>query len=346
MRKTASSVLVVIVIVAALGSVLSLGFSQSEETSIDYSDNSHWLSLPENTDKPVDIFYVYPTVWHKISENEADICRIDNATMLEGAPQAFAIQATAFETVGNIFAPYYRQVDAAVCLSLSIEDQIEMLSGAPKQDLFDALDYYFENYNEGRPFILAGHSQGSDMLLFVLSEYMKEHPEVYDRMIAAYVIGYSVTDNYLLNNPHLKFAEGAGDTGVIISYNTEAPGVQADNPVLLENANVINPVSWVRDETPASASESMGSLINGQYIEHFADATIDLERGVVVCSTADINEFSSNNGLFPLGVYHSQDYPLYYYDIRANAELRAANFLGSSSLESLSAISDELQETA
>lgn len=346
MRKTASSVLVVLVIVAALGSAVSLGFSQAEETSIDYSDDSHWLSLPEYADKPVDIFYIYPTVWHKISENEPDICRIDNATMLEGAPQAFAIQATAFETVGNIFAPYYRQVDAAVCLSLSLEDQIEILSGAPKQDLFDALDYYFENYNEGRPFILAGHSQGSDMLLFVLSEYMKEHPEVYDRMIAAYVIGYSVTDNYLLNNPHLKFAEGAGDMGVIISYNTEAPGVQADNPVLLENANVINPISWVRDETPASASESLGSLINGQYVEHFADATIDPERGVVLCSTIDINEFSSNNGLFPLGVYHSQDYPLYYYDIRANAELRTANFLELSGLENSPEQTDELQEAA
>ena len=116
MRKIASSVLVVLVVVAALGSVVSLGFSQSEETRIDYSDNSHWLSLPENADKPVDIFYVYPTVWHKVSENEPDICTIDNATMLEGAPKAVELQATAFESAGNIFAPYYRQVGAAVCL--------------------------------------------------------------------------------------------------------------------------------------------------------------------------------------------------------------------------------------
>ena len=58
MRKTASSVLAVLVIVAALGSAVSLGFSQAEETSIDYSDDSHWLSLPENTEKPVNIFYI------------------------------------------------------------------------------------------------------------------------------------------------------------------------------------------------------------------------------------------------------------------------------------------------
>lgn len=344
MKRVASSILVALVVVAALGSVVSLGFSQSEETNIDYSDESHWLSLPESIDEPVDIFYVYPTAWHKINQNEPDICRIDNITMLEGASRVFETQATAFETVGNIFAPYYRQADAAVCLSLSLEDQNAMLSGAPKQDLFDALDYYFENYNEGRPFILAGHSQGSNMLLFVLSEYMDSHPDLYERMIAAYVIGYSVTDEYLSDNPHLRFAEGAGDTGVIISYNTEAPGIQADNPVLLENANVINPISWVRDETTAPASESMGSSIDGVYTEHFADATIDLERGVLVCSTADIEKFSSNNGLFPSGVYHSQDYPFYYYDIRANAELRAANFLGLSGLEASSDLSGDLQE--
>jgi uncharacterized protein YneF (UPF0154 family) len=60
------------------------------------------------------------------------------------------------------------------------------------------------NYNNGRPFILAGHSQGSNILLYLLSEYMKDNPKVYDRMIAAYVIGYSVTDQYLSENPHLN----------------------------------------------------------------------------------------------------------------------------------------------
>lgn len=44
-------------------------------------------------------------------------------------------------------------------------------------------------------------------------------------MIATCVIGYSITPEYLAKNPHLKFAKEAKDTGVIISYNTEAPQV-------------------------------------------------------------------------------------------------------------------------
>lgn len=71
-------------------------------------------------------------------------------------------------------------------------------------------------------------------------------------MIAAYVIGYSVTDEYLTENPHLKFAEGADDIGVVISYNTEGPGNNGKhNAVVTEGAVSINPLNWKRDTTYA-----------------------------------------------------------------------------------------------
>jgi hypothetical protein len=46
------------------------------------------------------------------------------------------------------------------------------------------------------------------------------------------LLGYSITDDYLAENPHLKFASGSGDTGVIISYNTEAPVIEGSNGVV------------------------------------------------------------------------------------------------------------------
>ena len=79
-------------------------------------------------------------------------------------------------------------------------------------------------------------------------------------MIAAYVIGYSVTKDYLAQNTHLKFAAGANDTGVIVSYNTEAPVVSGDNPVLLDGGISINPISWTLDETLAVAGNNLGSM--------------------------------------------------------------------------------------
>ncbi len=317
----------IILTIAAMIACVSCSAAAAQPQAVSYADAAHWVALPTNADKPVDVFYLYPTVWAKRSENDPNICEIDNKLMLAGGKAAYQKQATAFEITGNVYAPYYRQADAAYCLSISDEEQTKLLDGIPKADVFASLDYYFENYNNGRPFILAGHSQGSNMLLFVLSEYMKEHPDIYKRMVAAYVIGYSVTDEFLQKNTHLKFAQGAEDTGVIISYNTEAPNVTEENIVLEKGARAINPITWTTDETRAEASQSLGARIEGSKVENFADAKVDLKRGVVTCSTVNPEDYYEPDGLFAKGVYHGQDYPFYYYDIEANAQLRANRYL-------------------
>ena len=78
-------------------------------------------------------------------------------------------------------------------------------------------------------------------------------------MIAAYAIGYSITAEYLAKNPHLKFAEGPNDTGVIIAYNTEAPQIEGPNLMVTLGAISINPITWTREETLATANESLGA---------------------------------------------------------------------------------------
>lgn len=320
----------------------SASAAPESSAATDYSKAGNWLSLPSAPDKEVDVFYLYPTAYFKSADTDPNVCSIDNATMVKNAKSAFQRQATAFETVGNIYAPYYRQADAAYCLSLSASEQDALLGGVTKSDVFAAFDFYIKNYNHGRPFILAGHSQGSNMLVYLLSEYMEGHPEVYDRMVAAYVIGYSVTDDYLSENPHLKFAERADDTGVIISYNTEAPTIEGNNPVVLSGAQVINPITWTRTETLATADQNLGSIMlnsdgsvvlndKGEFdrVMNYADARVDTEKGVLICSTADVDTLAPGNAVFGKGVFHSFDYPFYYYDIRRNAEDRVKSYLAS-----------------
>lgn len=305
-------------------------------TVIDYSKTENLLSTPLSTEKGVDVFYVYPTAWTKAHRRDSDICEINNPSMLEGSRLTFEAQASAFESVGNIYSPYYRQADISCYNDLSLEERYKVIGGIPASDIISAFDYYIKNYNNGRPFILAGHSQGSNVLLFLLSKYMKENPLVYKRMVAAYVIGYSVTKDYLEKNPHLKFAEGSDDTGVIISYNTEAPGVTGKNIVLLPGAISINPINWSREEIQASKEENLGSLtiddvwrVLSYNVKNYADARVNKERGVVVCSTVDAEILAPENETFAKGVYHSYDYPFYYYNIRENAERRAKIFLNS-----------------
>ncbi len=337
MNQTAKCLLILCLVVLT-GLFSGCGSSTAnagENSAPDYSKSQNWLSLPSTAGKSVDVFYVYPTEYNKIEKTDPMICEIDNPSMIKGANQAYQRQATAFETVGNIYAPYYRQASAEV-LSLPLDEQTAIVGGIPTSDVTAAFDYYIKNYNNGRPFILAGHSQGSNILVFLLSDYMKQHPDVYKRMVAAYVIGYSITGDYLTNNPHLKFAEGADDTGVIISYNTESPDFTGTNPVVLPGALVINPITWTRDETEATAAQSSGSItlnadgtvaLDVVPVMNFADAKIDKAKGVLICSSVTPEILAPGNELVATGFYHTFDYPLYYFNIKENAANRVKNFL-------------------
>ena len=330
-------------------SFFSLGCGSDNSDAIDYSKSENWLSLPATADlnHDVDVFYVYPTEYFAAPGGPL-IGEINDPNMVAGAQSAFQKQATAFETIGNINAPYYRQADAVRVLSLStVDDVYGVISGSPASDVTDAFDYYIKHYNNGRPFILVSHSQGSTVVALLLEDYLKDHPLIYRRMIAAYAIGWSFTPDYFERNPHLKFAEGPNDTGVIISYNTQAPVFTGKNPVVFPGAMAINPITWTRGGELASASQNLGSLrldATGHVIipvqpnlMNFADAQIThidantsavdptSNTAVVFCST--VNPATINTQPLAPGFYHNYDYPFYYEDIRENATHRTERFL-------------------
>jgi hypothetical protein len=323
------ALLVSLTLVACGGGGGSDGPGASESprpAATDYSVPAHWLSLPAAIDKEVDVFYLYPTAWSSSNPNP-QICAINEPSMLVQAPAAFARQATAFETVGNIYAPYYRQDNS------SSIDRWNTIAGIPTLDATAAFDYYIRHYNNDRPFILLGHSQGATVMTNLLSGYLRDHPFVHRRMIAAYVIGSPITTAYLADNPHLRFAEGPDDTGVIISYNTEAPDVNpANNPVLYGMVGlVINPITWTRDETPATTAQGLGSIMPNHALQfvpvpQYADARIDLAKGVLICTSANEEELAPITASFGRGVYHSFDIPFYYFNLRANAANRVNKF--------------------
>ena len=81
-----------------------------------------------------------------------------------------------------------------------------------------------EEYNEGRPIILAGFSQGADLSIRLLKEKFDD-ADLNDQLIACYAIGWRITEDEMEEYPHLKFAAGEDDTGVIIAFNSEAEDV-------------------------------------------------------------------------------------------------------------------------
>jgi hypothetical protein len=179
-------------------------------------------------------------------------------------------------------------------------------------------------------------------MINLMADYMKKNPEVYKRMIAAYVPGYSITPQYLGQNSELKFAENADDTQVIVSYNTVAPTTKMPDPVVLPGAMVINPVTWTRGEATATASQNLGGISldkNGyavldaqgqpQKVLGVADARILTAKGELICSTVDTATLDPGNGMVAAGIFHNYDYPFYYFDIRANAANRIKRYLAN-----------------
>jgi hypothetical protein len=300
--------------------------------AVDYRRADNWLAAGSGGGDEVDVFFLYPTSW-RAAYGEYPIAAIDNAEMLRWADYYLKTRASAFETAGRIYAPYYRQLDASFVAAQGTMTGLAFFGGVPLTDVTAAFDYYIKHHNRGKPFILAAHSQGSFVLMGLLTTYLKERPEIYARMIAAYLIGMPVNEEWYSLFPHLKPARGADDLGVIVSYNTNAPVVEGDNPFSSPHNVLINPISWRTDDRYAGAEDSKGGIAtrdDGTFVSvpRLSDAKIDPLTGTLV-SNADREQFSSqeaSRAYFPLGLLHENDIPLYYYDLRANAENRVAQW--------------------
>ncbi len=310
---------------------------------LDYSNKANWCKIPQIT-KEFDTFYVYATeyILGSMAEGAPDYADMDNAEMLEGAKDEYLLHATAFADSTNVFMPFYRQVGLRYAGEVWKRDGIfdASLEGTPYTDIVAALDYYFAHYNGGRPFIIAGHSQGSAIVKMVLKKYFAEHPDYYKRMIAAYPIGYAFTKAEFEAYPHMKFATGECDTGVIVTWNTEGPKnreVNAHTCVLQPGSMSINPLNWKLDGTYAPASMNLGSLYLDEKTGEVkvgdvgADAQVFPDRGVVV-THAKGEQMSEDKAAVAHAFFgpdgrHGEDYALFYCNIKANVAKRVAAYL-------------------
>lgn len=310
------------------------------DSLIDYGQAKNWLDVPaalvkdgviDGTAKAdlkaVDVFYIYPTVTGFRPETE--VCDMTDTMMIAGAQMVRQIQTAVFDESCNVFMPYYRQIS----MPKPGSDYRAIIDYVSKFDATDALDYYLNNLNQGRPFILAGHSQGASVLIALLENYMTNHPEALSRMVAAYPIGFAVTKDWLAKTG-LKFAEGATDTGVIVSWNTEGPAnLKEKNMTLAPGGISINPINWKCDDTYASVKENLGSLtVEGALVTPgIADARVDTVRGSVVVSSIKKPELyaipADGAQMFGPESYHLHDYGFFFNNIKQNVADRIAAYM-------------------
>jgi alpha/beta superfamily hydrolase len=289
---------------------------------LDYSNSYYWASLPTSIEKDVDVFFVYPTLFGDIGVMNMDI---KNDSMRSLVQTVLSKQAAIFNNNCNIYAPYYRQMAMDV-LSMDPQEQNTYFS-IGLADVEKAFDYYIDNLNNGRPFILAGHSQGSMVLIQVMKDRFNK-PELMNKLVAAYIIGYSVTDDDLAQCKWLKIAESADDIGTIITYNTQSE-FATGSPVLLPNANCVTPLNWKNTSEYAPKEMNLGAVFfnnNGTVdtiVAQYTDAWID-ERGALAVNPPNVDTLSI--GSFPTGVFHKYDYSFFFNNLKENVGVRVNSF--------------------
>jgi hypothetical protein len=127
-------------------------------------------------------------------------------------------------------------------------------------------------------------------------------------------------------HPYLRTAQRADDTGVIITYNSQAPGKVKSCFTGRSDVYCINPVNWRTDNKIAGKSEHKGSRFfdfksgNATDKKSFVSAQIDPASGGLIVETAEPGKFDSRT--LGAGVYHMFDLNFFYYDLRANGKLR------------------------
>ena len=217
--------------------------------AIDYADMTYWYAFGE-TNKPADVFYIYPTV-STISFVDNDSSWFADITQAEVREEANGNQR--FNKMlyddYNFYAPYYRQM---IFESYTQPDSIMQKNAAfAAQDVKDAFQYYMAYGNGGRPFFLVGHSQGSQVLIELLKEGMNE--EQRRLMVAAYCIGYKVTADELAAYPEaLKPAADSTETGRLVIFNS-VTDPSAISMVSRGDVVGVNPTTWTMatDTIPA-----------------------------------------------------------------------------------------------
>ena len=142
---------------------------------------------------------------------------------------AAAIQFARFAGICRPFAPIYRSATlGSIAAVLAGQDPAPIL-GPAYADVLAAWRHYLASRNNGRPFVLIGHSQGTIHLIRLLAEEIEGRPEA-ARMVSALLIGYNVevpegrvTGGTFRTTP---LCTRAGQTGCVITYvsfRAEAP---------------------------------------------------------------------------------------------------------------------------
>ena len=315
------------------------GIFTSKNTAIpvDYSNADNWAALPDKKDQAdrtphrdladlqkdakADVFFLHPTTYTRKrgntnwngTVNDSDLNQTtDDGTILN--------QASVFNGAGKVYAPRYRQ--AHIQYYYTKKDSASAIKAfeVAYQDVKSAFEYYLKHYNNGRPIIIASHSQGTNHAETLLKEFFDGKP-LQDKLVAAYLVGMPIERDAFQN---IKVCETPEQSNCFCSWRTFKHGSFPKDHQPNNNIAVTNPLTWTTDETYASAALNQGTVLHKfekYYTKQLVDAQI--KDGVLWVHKP---KFKGSVFLITKN-YHIADYNLFYTNVRHNAMLRLGIFL-------------------
>ena len=302
--------------------------------SPDYADPAYWAALPERDDladltpngledrqaeAEVDVFFLHPTTYTSKRGYENWNGPVDWDELNERTDKsAIKYQASLFNGVGRVYAPRYRQ---AHIYSYFTEDTTSALEAfdLAYQDVKAAFEYYLEHYNQGRPIIIAAHSQGATHGKRLLKEFFDGKP-LRNRLVVAYLVGMNIEKEEFVTIPP---CQEPYSTGCFCSWRTFRYGKEPKKYVSPDIA-VTNPLSWKTDGGSVPRSENKGAVLKDFERVRPAVSSAKVVEQLGILWTHRPRFFGSF--FFFNGNYHAGDFNLYYLDVRENARERVGAF--------------------
>ena len=345
----------------------------------DFDNEYFWVAHPDKSDtsdlvpvgidtsgdianKDIDVFFVHstgfvgPGGWNstmKIENSEAQSIEYMLSSM-----------ASIFNGCCNIYAPHYREAQLQSFMPEKFELGTQALDLA-YQDVEAAFDYYLTHYNQGRPFIVVGHSQGSAHALRLLEQRV-DNTELVNQLVAAYLVGYWLPkDKFTRGFEQIEPCEDATQTGCIVSYDVYGQGGELDAKVphwyktgwevnrqeddTVKPTVCINPLSWQSNLNQIPKKQHLGAMpvdfkrtpVNmllannpGFIFQELPELTNELtwaqcmEDGRLEIMQQMDSPFSNHLDQ-PSKSYHVLDFSLFYGNIRQNAIQRVNHFMAT-----------------
>lgn len=318
---------------AGCASVDPAGLEELTWSNADYADLRLWAAHPDlpaanavsgipedlvwgdGEDLGVDVFYVHPTQYYHGDTWNADWDNLQVNRDVDELP--VALQASAFDIGGRLYAPRYRQAIYGV---FSWKDSLSRVAlDRATGDVAAAFYHYMKTWNGGRPFILAGHSQGSWHLRKLLQAI--ERTPLKERLVAVYAPGF---DWYASDFDVVPPCDGPDQVGCWNSWMSYGEGYFPDWLDRVEGTPVCtNPVTWRRDEAVSTAAAHRGVVMRNGKCTLPNSIGCYAARGVLQIKPPDM----PLGGLYHRDNWHVGDVNLFWPNIRENARHRAERWL-------------------